>query len=214
MKRVTRIVGRVVGFTVVGVSLALLLYAYCAPVVVKRGTALKPRDLTLAQAKDYYAVLSAWTSLGAGIAGVLLGYFYFKSRLDYDDRTRTRDRQRVQLNLLLDRIDRVDQAIGDLLAGESGEAPLHPVCQRIFRELDQMVAILEDGDRLLGLNDDDLLAIVKLNSFVEHFAREKHDRHPIHGVDRVSGAETQAEAREEYADRLQEARARCIRRIC
>lgn len=190
------------------------LYFFVAPIVVSGATVLRPRQLSLSEAMSYYTVLSAWVTLWVGVVGVLLGYLYFKSRLKFDSESLSRDRQRAQLSLLLERLDKVDVSMGRVLELGSGEEERRRESERVLRELDQVVSMVEQGDKLMGIDEGDMRAIVRLNSFAEGYARRLLGSSVV-TVEREADRRRERGAdKERYGELLQEARRRCISRIC
>ena len=90
------------------------------------------RLINLEYARDYYTIIFNFFGVLIAFSGLVLGYFYYKSRLDFDKSISHRDRKRKHLDCLLKELNTFDDFVDTI------------ICYR-FREGDEL-KVLRDSE--------------------------------------------------------------------
>jgi hypothetical protein len=201
MKRILRI-GL---WTCLGILYLTLLYFYLFPLAFG---VLYWKGMDLVTAKDYYSILSSFVTLLLGSAGLAVGYFYYKDKYKTDRSNAAIERKRKRLDDLILKIDAYDNQVESLLQRRfKDESELSLLRSTLTRSFETIEIMLELNQALLGLEEDDLRAIIKVNSFVE-----KNDVIMRASFIELNPNLLHAE-RETYIDLIQNARRACYKRV-
>jgi glycerol-3-phosphate acyltransferase PlsY len=101
-------------YTLVFLAIALMSlcgYMYVAPVVIKGASVLRVRSLNLANAKDYYGILSSWISFFVGFMGLVLGYVYYRHKLNIDSSNAANEKKRKRLDDLISKLIKMSKIV-------------------------------------------------------------------------------------------------------
>lgn len=148
---------------------ALSLYLFLNPIFFKLRRVFVPRRLPdLISARNYYSSLSSFTGYLIGICGLLLGYFYYRSKQRSDSYAADLDRKRKRLDDLIEMIRTVDDLVDDLINSRfDNDKELGRLRSKIQANFDNIETMLDVNLPLLGLEDDEVAAILAINSYVD-----------------------------------------------
>lgn len=182
--------------------LSTLLYLLLAPVALKGWGTLRPRELDLEGARNYYAMLSAAIGSLVGAFGLLLGAIYYVHRLRVESQRAKRDRRRVRLEDIGRKIEEIDDDISTLLflVPEAEVRKRHAL--KVLRALTSVELLLDYAGELAELTDEKLRPVVRFDSYLDSFCRS------LVSVPASTSGEAQCANidADEYADLLQDAR--------
>lgn len=100
--------------------------------------------------------------------GLLLGYYYYKSRVELDDNTERKRRVRKRMQFLLDELVSYDLFVKKILyflIEDSKDLTLNRY--RVEDTFDRIASWLEHNDKLFGFSNDEIKDILAVNSFVD-----------------------------------------------
>jgi hypothetical protein len=170
-REAVRLLGLSLSACLVVASLCCLLYLLLSPLVVGGTRTLRPRDLSLMGARDYYSVLGNIVTIPLALLGLALGYYYYVDRHKNETDEAARERQRELLKDLMEHLEKIQSSLDEAaLRGPTspeGRKSLHAV----LRSLESAVQIVEYCADLTSGNAEGAAAIVELNSFLELPAR-------------------------------------------
>lgn len=189
-----------------GMLYLTVLYFYVRPLGFG---VLHWQGMDLVTAKDYYSILSSFITLMLGTAGLVVGYCYYAGKHKTDQSLAAIERKRKRLDDLINKIDTYDSHVDNLLQGRfQNENELSLLRSKVTRSYETIEIMLDLNQTLLGLGEEDLRDIIKVNSFVE-----KNDL-----IMRTTVSEMKQdlphEEREKYIDLIQNARRACYRKVC
>ena len=103
-----------------------------------------------------------------GIIGIFFGYYYFNQKIRFDRSSAKNKRKRARLETLLNELKHYDSLVDKILRLELKiKADIDQVRLKIDRSFDIVNVYLEQNDVLFGFHENDLLRIIRVNSFVE-----------------------------------------------
>jgi len=192
-----------------GLLYLIVLCFYILPIFARGFSIFCWWKMDLTRAKDYYGILTTFTTLILGTAGLILGYFYYRDKNRTEQSLATLERKRKRLDDLIDKLDLFDSQVDALLLRQfKDENELFLLRNKITRSFETIVIMLEQNEDLLGLHKEDIREIIRVNSFVE-----KNDLIMRARVIEIT-PEVLHETREKYIDLIQNARRACFRRVC
>ncbi len=199
-------------YIIAGLLLSIFLvclYFYIAPVVARGLSVFRVRQLNLNAARNYYTVLSSWLTLILGVTGLTLGFFYYKDKHRVDATITSIEKKRKRLDDLIKKIDSFDYLVDDVIHGRFKDAnELKHLRSKISRSFEEVVIMLELSQKLLGLEEEDVKTILRINSFVD-----KNDIIMYANFDLLNEG-VLLSVKDEYVDLLQDARRICFKKVC
>ena len=188
---------------------SIMLYLYLAPVVYRGLDAFRMRDLTLSSARNYYTILSATVTLAVGFFGLLLGYFYYIDKQDVDKMSASLERKRKRLDKLIDLIDDYDGLVDKVINMRfSNAGELKHLRSMISRSFEEIEIMLDLKEKLLGLDNEAVLIILKVNSFIDKSEVIMHINYSDLSEEKM------LTVRDDYINLIQDARRVCFSNIC
>jgi uncharacterized protein YuzB (UPF0349 family) len=147
----------------------LILYALLRPLFYRIDAVLWPvRPISLEEARNYYSVLSSFASVVFGFSGLLLGFLYFIRRQKFDLTNRKRDQLRKILDVLIDKLEFIDQACNKILTNcGSCVNDKSSLVADVKSAWNTFTSILENHNKFLEFNDTSIYEIVEVFSTVE-----------------------------------------------
>lgn len=149
---------------VIAVALPLLQPVFIAPA----RSIIPTRALSLSQLQAYYSIVYSIFAILVGVAGLGLGFFYFHNRKRVEREASDRDHLRKRADILMEELNAYDKCVHRVLGMSVRDAQelteMRVEIERIFEVIQDM---LDQWQSLLGLKDDDLRRIIRINSFVD-----------------------------------------------
>lgn len=200
----------VIILTIILASISVILtYLYLKPVFGVFPKISRMNIATLDQARNYYTILSSTVSLIVGTLGLVLGYFYYLSKYKNDCLAESIERKRKRLNDLIECINQFDEIVDNIIHYRfSSISDLKHLRNRISRKFEVVEIMLQLNKDLLGLQDEEVKTILRVNSFVEqndiimHINYEQINETVLFTV------------KDRYIDLIQEARRICYKNVC
>jgi hypothetical protein len=143
-----------------------ILYFLLAPLFMRGGSAVRPRELRdLQQARDYYSVLSSWFTVLSAAIGLALGYVYYWHRYREDERRALFERTRENIRVLTNLLDQYDSYLCEILSANFHDHDaLRFVREKAVRIFDNIYAMLDES---VILTNPEVRKVMALHSFVE-----------------------------------------------
>lgn len=191
------------------ITVVAILFFYFAPIIISGVKAFRPRRLTLNTAKNYYSILSSFITVLVGVIGLSLGYYYYIGRHEVEKTIADIERKRKRMDDLIQKIESYDAIVNAFINKYfDNDEDLSKLRNQMTHSFDTIEIMLELSDNLLGLNDEDVQTIVRVNSFVEQ--NEIIMRAPLQDL----SAEILNSIRDRYAMLIAEAIRVCYKRVC
>jgi predicted transcriptional regulator len=156
------IISGLVYFAIAGFFIFIPLnYKYPSQVLIHQ-----LNDLT--SARNYYTILSSISGIVTGFLGLLLGYIYFDRKNKLDETAKNRERRLNRLQFVIDQLNKYDDQVDEIISSRVTDVESLSRCRsRILRYFENVQILIEHNEILLGLCDDDLFHIMRVNSYVE-----------------------------------------------
>ncbi len=184
-------------------------YLSLAPILPNGIRAFVVPNLNLDSPRDYYTLVSCCITFFLGSIGLVLGYFYYKDKRNFETLISEIERKRKRLDDLIRELNSFDNGVDDLLHHRFKNAKeLTQLRNRISRRFETIVIMLELNTKLLGLTESDVQTIIKVNSFVD----KNHTL--MHAPYRQLDASSLSSVRDTYVDLIQDARRVCYKNVC
>ena len=166
------------------------------------------RSLNLSDARDYYTILSSWITFFIGVTGLILGFFYYRHKLQVNSNISSIERKRKRLDDLISKIDSFDNLVDNVIHRRfSNTKELKQLRCRISRSFESIEIMLELNHKLLGLDETDVKTILKVNSFVDKNDIIMHCNYTSLNEDIL------LTVKDAYVDLIQNARRTCYNRV-
>lgn len=183
----------------------LLLYLIVNPIIMTYDRVLIPRKLYgLENARLYYTIINNVFGLIITIMGLFLGYYFYKSRLEYDNTVATRERKRTHLNYMLKELNKFDSLVDNVLGFRfNNKESLNELRTKIDRRFENITVLLDENQKLIGLTNEELKIILKVNSFI--------DKNKVIMYEKYSklNRKVMTQEKDKYIDLIQSARRVC-----
>lgn len=133
-----------------------------------RETIIPTKAVSLSELQNYYSIVYSVLTVIMGIAGLILGYFYFDNRKKVDHEDREREHTRKRLEAIIEEFNAYDKYVHRIL-GFSIRDPqeLNELRIEIERTFEVVQDMLDQWQSLLKFDQGDVRAIIKVNSFVD-----------------------------------------------
>lgn len=164
-----KIIFKWASYTVFGIFVALTLYLFLSPLVFNTQSKLRQRNFKdIDDANTYYSILSSSTGIIMGLGGLVLGVFFYHNRNKFDGENIKNERQYRRMEVFLQELNEYDRMVHKILSlNISNDNDLTNARCEMNHSYEIIESMLEDGLGLLGLDDKDLNAFIKLNSYVD-----------------------------------------------
>jgi len=147
----------------------LLFYTLVRPIFYRFDALTWPtRPLSLEEARNYYGILSAITTVLFGFLGLLLGFLYFIRRQRFDLANRKRDQLRKILDMVINKIDFIDSSCNKILNNcGSSVNDKKSIVADVSTSWNTFNSILENHAGFLQFQDLDVYEIAAAYSVVD-----------------------------------------------
>lgn len=127
----------------------------------------------------YTEFLSNIFTLVIGTLGLLLGFYYYRSRIRFDKQSIEKEKKRYRLQELLEYINSYDLFVDDFLCFNfSDQNRLDLIRDKIGRSFEHIELSIDLNDKFFEFSDEEINSLVKFHSFVdsnELIMRKKYD---------------------------------------
>lgn len=193
------------------IPISAIIYFLFNPIYILGLRVLKPRLInSLEEARTYYHILTSIFSIIFGISGLLLGYFYYKSKLDEDKRSSRRTIQKSRMELIFNQLNELNEVIFILFYNcSTNESETKKNKLRINTRKDSILTLIEHLEPLIEFNDRELTDLINLISFLEKW-------HTLLDNTRIKFDNTKQEEQsnlDKYRLLIDKARLVCLNRI-
>ncbi len=160
---------------------------------------------------DWNAIISIIASsivALVGILGLILGYYYYKSRLEYDQCNVEKEKKRCRLQIIFEQLEAYNAIIERVFILDiQNENELTKLRDKIERSFELIEICLELNDKLFNFTNEEIKTILAVNSFVDKNALIMREN-----FDSLSRQAFQS-IRLNYIDKIQKARGVCLNKM-
>lgn len=148
------------------------------------------------------------SSIIYGALGLILGYLFFHKRVIIDNQNHEHDRIRSRLSYIYEEFKRVDDLANQIFSREAkDDIKLCEVRSKLDKTLILMNEFLDNNDKLMKFNSDELESILKVHSVISNSNVISEVNH------RVLEEADITEERLLFSDAIQEARTICLQKM-
>lgn len=198
-------------------SILLILFIYCCtilyltvtPIIISYKEVFLPRKIySIQTATNYYTIIFNLLLISSAIVGLVLGYFHFENRKEFDNTLIRSECKRNYLNYLLGLINKYDENVDKIMFTQlEHQQDLNLTRTEIGRCFDNISIMLEENQTLLGFSDEDLISVIQIHSFVD-----KNDDLMREDIDKFQTVDFNI-IRDEFKPLIQDARRSCYKNI-
>lgn len=119
--------------------------------------------------RNYYQILSSIFSIIFGIIGLVLGYFYYKDKKNFENNNLKNQSIRQRLELLLEELDKYDSNVLSIINNLCRDDHELTLARTLIKSSNEkIVVMLELNHILFELSNDEIKDILAIHSFIDN----------------------------------------------
>lgn len=193
--------------TLTAFILMIALYFIFSPIFYRSWDEMLYHNLsTYTDARNYYNVIASAYSIFTTTIGICLGLYYFFRKNKIDGENKLKERRIKRIDSIHQQLNIYDEIIDDIFSLDiKSNEELEKKRSKLTRAFEHITVILEADGCVIKWNDEELEAILKVNSFVDTHSVIMDETYA-----ELSQNKKLKEIKYDYIYHLQEARRVCI----
>lgn len=124
-------------------------------------------DYSINGIKEYFSIVSSVFASLIGVSGIILGYFYYSNRLQYEEKQKQREKLELKKNRLEHEFEYCDDCMEQILSSpHTTQDKLYQLSNSILKHTSIITCILDKYTDLLHLSDDEISTLIEWNSLI------------------------------------------------